>query len=144
MNRILKTLEEEGFIHRASFATKRYFIEERSLQKTLKKSGYLALYNVGIRYCFMLVLKYGYDIRENMVHIAFKNILKVVLRVDHRLSSEIVKTRHAIKYNSGVADPTTTSCLKKIIDELSSLCMIEGQNSEFEKLGIAQIEIVKK
>lgn len=121
MNNLIEELVAKELIFKCHDPRKRYNEEERSLEKCSRQPGYLSLYNSGIRFCFLLLLKEGYDIKGNRVHTVFKHFIIHFVKTEECDFLNIIRARHLLKYNSTQPTTDTIYSMNKIILELQSI-----------------------
>lgn len=95
---ILQELQINGWIIPCRDAPCRIDREKRSLEKCIRRPGYLGRYDAGIRYCFLWLLERGYDINPAKVHPVFQYLLEHLAELSSQEAEEIVTCRHTVKY----------------------------------------------
>jgi hypothetical protein len=69
---------------------------------------------------FLFFLNQGYDIKQSKVHLALKIFLSTYLTIDEKDVSNIIASRHAMKYNKSIPPLSMKIQIKKICSDLSS------------------------
>ncbi len=95
--------------------------EEAGLKRLRHRDDFLGSYDEVIRYMFLLSLRKGCDIRQERVHPALSAFLNACLSIGHVEASEIVSTRHAMKYQGCRPTMGIRILLSRIHRELSMM-----------------------
>lgn len=117
---IIDKIRYSDFIIKANNPNRRIMEEKKSLFILKRKDDFLSLYNLTIRYMFLIILKHGYDIKQSKVHLALKVFLSVYLSIDEKTISDIISARHALKYNKSIPSPLITMLIKNICTDITA------------------------
>jgi hypothetical protein len=115
----LGALLRSGLAFERTDVSSRIRQEESGLKRLRHRDDFLGSYDEVIRYMFLLSLMKGCDIRQERVHPALRAFLNACLSIGHGEASEIVSTRHAIKYQGCRPTMVIRMLLSRINRELS-------------------------
>jgi hypothetical protein len=105
-------LSVKGFIIPCHDVRARINQEQRSLARCKNRKGYLAEYDISVRYAFLYFLGKGYDIHPQRVHVVFRRILEELVRLDYASAKLVVDSRHTFKYHQ--SDVTKATPILKL------------------------------
>lgn len=125
--RILQELEKAGCIVPCKDVPFRTIQEKRSLQKCIRRPGYLGQYDTAIRFCFLWLLQRGYDMHPAKVHSVYRFMLEQLAGLSSAEAKEVVQVRHAIKYKE-IEDGETQEVLKRALQMLRESTEVRGKN----------------